>query len=308
MTALLLLLVLAVVTAPLSAVGQPAKLPRVATLGSEPTPVWDVFERRLSQLGYVDGRTVVRERRWSRGFAERVPGLLAELLAAEPDLVITSMLPPPPRVHPTPCPPILAIGVADAYGTCRIVPVARMSLAASATELSTTHLRLATSAVPAATRLTVVTDSAQPFLVEYVRGLQRAAASGHVGLVVLDVTAEPDPVALITRHAPDALIIAPAFGDPHVRKQLVHYATRRRIPVVGSHLADGVLIAADYDWVDLGRRAADFVDQLLKGAKPTDLGVDAPIKLGVIVDRRAAVAVGLSLPESLLSQADQVLD
>jgi putative ABC transport system substrate-binding protein len=69
-----------------------------------------------------------------------------------------------------------------------------------------------------------------------------------------------------------------------------------------------VVIAADYDWLDLGRRAAEFVDRLAKGGKPTDLRADAPIKLGVVVDRRTARALGLTLPESLVKQADQVLD
>ncbi len=300
---------LAVFLAPVAVVAQqPTAVPRVATLGSEPTAVWDVFQRRLNELGYVEGRTVTFERRWSRGVIERVPALVTELLATKPDVLVTSMLPPPPRIDAAPCAPILAIGVADPYGACRVFPVARMSLAASAAELGAAHLRLATTAVPAAARFVVVTDSAQPYLVEYVRALQRAAASRQVTLAALDVTAESDLTAVITRHAPDVLIVAPAFSAPHARKQLVQYATRRRLPVVGSHLADGVLIAADYDWVDLGRRAADFVDQILKGVRPTELRVDTPIKLDVIVDRRAATALGLTLPDALLSQATQVLD
>ena len=86
------------------------------------------------------------------------------------------------------------------------------------------------------------------------------------------------------------------------------YAARGRIPAIGSHVADGVVVAANYDWVDLGRRAAGFVDQLLKGARPADLPATAPTKFEVIVDRRAARAVGLTLPASLLSRADQVLE
>jgi putative ABC transport system substrate-binding protein len=281
---------------------------RVATVGSEPTQVWDVFQRRLAELGYVEGRNLVLERRWSHGFSERVPALVAELLATRPDVLVTSMLPPPPRIDPSLCTAILAIGVAEPYADCRVVPVARLSPASSAAELSAVHLRLIRLAVPAARRIAVVTSSDNAYLAEYVRALDRVARSSGVDLIVVDASDATDVIGAISRQAPEALVVGPGFGVPTARRQLVGYATRRGIPAVGSHLADGVMIAADYDWVDLGRRAADFVDRLVKGTKAAELPVDTPIKLGIVVDRRAARSFGLTLPESLVTQADQILD
>ena len=287
----------------------PAPVYRVATLGADSTNVWDTFHRRLKELGYVEGRNLILERRWSHGYEDRLPTLLAEVLGAKPDVLITSMLPPVSRIDPAQCIPILAIAVWEPYGSCRVFPVARMSQAASAREVSAAHFRLARTAVPDASRFAVLTDSDRPFLVEYVRELGAAAAG--VALHVLDVSGDPDLGRLasaITREAPDVLIVGPGFMRPDSRRQIVRFATSRGIPSIGSHVADGVVIAADYDWTRLARRTADLVDQLLKGAKPADLSMGAPIRFEVIVDGRVAKALGLTIPESVLSQADRVLN
>ncbi len=310
--AALAFLALALLAAPPTAQAQQSPVvSRVATLGAEPSRVWDAFQRRLRDLGYVEGHNLILERRWSQGFAERLPALVAELLSAKPDVLVASMFPPTARISPAECVPILAIGVGEPYGACPTLPVARMSLASSAQELSATHLRLAKSAMPSASRVAVVTNSTRPFLVDYVSGLQAAAASLGVAVHVLDVGTDPDLgnlAATIARQAPDALIVGPSFSQPEHRRQIVRYAARGRIPAIGSYLADGVVIAADYDWVELARRAASLVDQFLKGVKPADLRSDAPSKFEVVVDLRAAKVLGLMIPESLLAQADQVLE
>ena len=284
---------------------------RVAILGADPTQVWDAFERRLRDLGYVEGRNLVLERRWSQGHADRVPSLLADLMKVKPALLVTDTFLRTDRIDPGQCVPLLAIGVAEPYGACPVFPVARRSLTSSAKEVSATHLQLALAAVPSARHLLVLTNSKLTFLVDYVGELQTAAKLGGVAVEVFDVSGGSslaEVTATITRQAPDVLILGPAFDQPEVRRQIVGYATRGRIPAVGSHMADGVVVAANYDWVDLGRRAASFVNLLLKGAKPADLPATAPTKFEVIVDRRAAKAVGLTLPASLLSRADQVLE
>jgi putative ABC transport system substrate-binding protein len=296
---------------PIAQAQQPAPVHRVATLGADPTQIWDIFQRRLKELGYVEGQNLIIERRWSAGYEDRLPTLLAELLRVKPDVLVASMFPPTARIDPAQCAPILAVGVGEPYGSCRTYPVARMSQASSAMEVSATHLRLARAIVPAASRFTVLTDSARPFLVEYVRGLEAAAASAGVTVRVIDVSGDPDLnqiAAAITREAPDVLIVGPNFARPDSRRQIVRFATARRIPSVGSYAADGVVIAADYDWADLARRAADFVDQLLKGAKPADLSTGAPARFEVILDGRVAKILGLTIPESVLSQADRVLN
>ena len=109
---------------------------RIATLGADTTQVWDVFHRRLKELGYVEGQNLILERRWSHGYEDRVPTLLAELLRTKPDVLVTSMLPPTSRIEAEQCVPILAIAVWEPYGSCRTVPVARMSQASSAREVS----------------------------------------------------------------------------------------------------------------------------------------------------------------------------
>jgi len=284
---------------------------RIATLGADTTQVWDVFHRRLKELGYVEGENLILERRWSHGYEDRVPTLLAELLRSKPDVLVTSMLPTTSRIEAEQCVPILAIAVWEPYGSCRTVPVARMSQASSAREVSANHLRLARAAVPGASHFLVLANSERPFLVEYVRGLESSAATEGVTLHVLDAGIDPDIgnlAAAITREAPDVLIVAPSFLRPDARRQIVRFATARRIPSIGSYVADGVLIAADYDWTALALRAADFVDQLLKGATPLDLSTGAPPRFEIIVDGRVAKILGLTIPESVLSQADRVLN
>jgi len=308
--AVLALFVLAVV-APGPNAQTAAPFSRVAILGADATQVWDAFERRLRDLGYAEGRNLVLERRWSQGHADRVPGLLADLMKVKPAVLVTDTFLRTDRIDPGQCVPLLAIGVAEPYGACPVFPVARRSLTSSAKEVSATHLQLALAAVPSARHLLVLTNSKLTFLVDYVGELQTAAKLGGVTVGVFDVSGGSslaEVTSTITRQAPDVLILGPAFDQPEVRRQIVGYATRGRIPAVGSHVADGVVVAANYDWVDLGRRAASFVDLLLKGAKPADLPATAPTKFEVIVDRRAAKAVGLTLPASLLSRADQVLE
>jgi putative ABC transport system substrate-binding protein len=284
---------------------------RIATLGADTTQVWDVFHRRMRELGYVEGQNLLLERRWSHGYEDRVPTLLAELLRTNPDVLVTSMLPPTSRIDAGQCVPILAIAVWEPYGSCRTVPVARMSQASSAREVSAHHFTLARTAVPGASRFLALTNSERPFLVEYVSGLESNAAAAGVSLHVLDAGSDPDIgnlAAAITREAPDVLIVSPNFLRPDARRQIVRFATARGIPSIGSYIADGVLIAADYDWTALARRAADFVDQLLKGAKPMDLSTGAPTRFEVIVDGKVAKVLGLTIPESVLSQADRVLN
>ena len=186
-----------------------------------------------------------------------------------------------------------------------------MSQAASARDVSATHLRLARAAVPAASRFAVLTDSDRPFLVEYVRELGVAATAAGVVVHPLDVSGDPDLGRLasaITKEAPDVLIVGPSFMRPDSRRQIVRFATLRGIPSIGSYVADGVVIAADYDWTQLARRTADFVDQLLKGVKPADLPTGEPPRFEVIVDGQVAKTLGLTIPESVLSQADRVLN
>ena len=307
--------VAALLTTPLSAHAQPAApVYRVATLGADPTLVWDVFQRRLKELGYVEGGNLALERRWSGGYEDRLPRLLTELLHTKPDvLVSSSMVPPTPGIDASRCVPILTIAVSEPYGsTCRAYPVARMTQSASAREVSAIHLKLARNLLPSASRFAVLTDSDRPFLADYVKGLETAAAATGATVRVLDVSSDQDIgnlAAAITREAPDLLIVGPSFlRRPDARRQIVSFATARGIPSIGSYVADGVVIAADYDWTALARRAADFVDQLLKGAKPVDLSTGAPTRFEVIVDGRVAKILGLTIPESVLSQADRVLN
>ena len=285
---------------------------RVATVGADPTQVWDAFDRRLRELGYVEGGNLMLDRRWSHGYEDRLPTLMNEALRARPDVLITSTLPPAPQVEARQCVPILAIAVWEPYGSCPISPVARMSQASSARDVGAMHWKLARSAFPAAARLAVLTDSDRPFLVAYVRELQAAAAAAGITLHVLDVSGDPDLGRLasaIKQAAPDLLLVGPSFMPPDSRRQILRFARSRRIPSIGSHIADGVVIAADYDWAQLARRTADLVDQILKGADTSAvLSIAAPAKFEIAIDERIARSLGVTIPQSVRAQADRVLN
>jgi putative tryptophan/tyrosine transport system substrate-binding protein len=309
---LMLFLVAAPSTAPLAAApARAAPRYRVGIVGAEPTQVWDAFGRRLQDLGYVEGRNLILERRWFYGYPERMRSLMTELLGMKPNVLVTSMFPPAVAVDPGHCVPILLIGVGEPYGPCRIFPVVDMSFSSSAKELSAAHLRLTTTAIRSVSQIAVITDSGQSFLRDYVSGLQAAAVSSGVTVYVLDLTRTSDVDSLfaaITRQGPDAVIMAPGLAQPAFRRQIVHYLTTHRIPTIGSHVGDGVVVAADYDWVELGRRAASVVDRILTGVRPADLHLDDAAKLEVTIDLKAASAVGLTIPPSVLQQADRLLE
>src|SRR5499427_783267 len=307
------LCITALASAPPGSMAQPAAPYRVATLGADPTQVWDVFQRRLRELGYVEGHNLIVDRRWSSGYEDRLPKLMADLLRGNPDVIVTSsMISADTRIEAAPCVPILVIAVAEPYGPCRTYPVARLSEAASAHEVSATHFRLARALVPSAARFAILTSADRPYLVEYVKGLEKAAAAAGLAVNVLDVGTEPDLAnlaAAIRRATPDVLLVGPRFLlRPDWRRQIVGFATSRGIPSIGSYVSDGVVIAADYDWSSLGRRAADFVAELLKGTAPSQLATGTPVKFEVIVDRRVAKSLQLTIPEPVLSQADRILD
>jgi len=307
------LCIAALASAPAESIAQPAAPYRVATLGADPTQVWDIFQRRLRELGYVEGHNLIIDRRWSSGYEDRLPKLMADLLRGRPDVIVTSsMISADTRIEAAPCVPILVIAVAEPYGPCRTYPVARLSETASAHEVSATHFRLARALVPSAARFAILTSADRPYLVDYVRGLEKAAAAAGLAVNVLDVGTEPDLAnlaAAIRRAAPDVLLVGPRFLlRPDWRRQIVGFATSRGIPSVGSYVSDGVVIAADYDWSSLGRRAADFVAELLKGAAPSQLATGTPVKFEVIVDGRVAKSLQLAIPEPILSQADRVLN
>ena len=149
---LVVVLIASAMVPPVADAQQAAVIHRVAILGSDPAQVWDVFQRRLRDLGYIEGQNLVLERRWSQGSAERVSSLLSELVKIRPEVLVASMFPATGRIDAAQCMPILVIGVGEPYGTCRTVPVAQKSLADSAREVSVTHLQLARLAVPAPSR------------------------------------------------------------------------------------------------------------------------------------------------------------
>ena len=168
----------ALISAPTGITAQPAAPYRVATLGADPTQVWDIFQRRLRELGYVEGRNLIIERRWSSGYEDRLPTLMANLLRGNPEVIVTSsMVSADTPIEPAHCVPILLIAVAEPYGPCRTYPVARLSEAASAHEVGATHFRLARALVPSAARFAVLTNADRPYLIEYVKGLEKAVAA-----------------------------------------------------------------------------------------------------------------------------------
>src|SRR5499425_3443188 len=121
---LIVLCIVSLLLAPILIAAQPSAPYRVATLGADPTQVWDVFHRRLRELGYVEGRNLTIERRWSSGYEDRLPKLMADLLRGSPDVIVTSsMLSTDTRIEAAPCVPILVIAVAEPHGPCRTYPV-----------------------------------------------------------------------------------------------------------------------------------------------------------------------------------------
>jgi len=320
--AALLLLILSAF--PRSHAQQPAPGFRIGLLipassQAPPLPSIKAFLQRLEELGYSEGRNLTVERRFSEERPERFAELAADLARVKPDVIVAVSTPAALAAkQATQTIPIVMIYVGDPVGTGLVSTLGRpggnlTGVSDMATDLSAKRVELLRETVPRLSRLAVVWNSADPGMVLRAREIERAAQ-------VLGLTMEPWSVrspaefdgtfASIAKKPPDAVFVVAEILTVTYRKRVLDFAATSQIPAMyefGLFAKDGGLMAYGPDLLDVFRRGADYVDKLLKGAKPLDIPVEQPAKVGLVVNLKAANALGLTFPQSVLIRADEVI-
>jgi putative ABC transport system substrate-binding protein len=312
--------------APLAAEAQQAgKVYRIGYISNSPpsTPetsrIYEAFRQGLLERGWVEGQNAVIEWRFAEGRMERFPDLAADLMRLKVDIVVTLGGPAARAAkQATTTTPIVAIAVSDPVGQGLVASLARpggnvTGLATLFPELAVKRLELLKEALPGVSRVAVLWNAANPGNVIILRGVQAAAQTLGVTLQTREVRGPDDfeaAFAKMRRERPDALMI---LDDPllfQYRASIVDFAAKRRLPAmhpIRESVEAGGLIAYSVNLAELNRRAAEYVDKILKGAKPADLPVEQPTKFELVINLKTAKALGLTIPPSLLRRADEVI-
>jgi putative tryptophan/tyrosine transport system substrate-binding protein len=321
-------LLLSLLVAPLAAVvAQPReKVPRVGYLnpGSAADPArlhrFEAFRQGLRALGYVDGQTIALESRWAEGSYERYPALVADLIRVPVDVIVTVGGAATKAVHQAARTiPIVMSVVIDPVGSGLVPNLAHpggnvTGLSIMASDLVGKQLEVLKEVVPNVSRVALLWNPDNPGSVPQVRAAEVAARAFGVQLHLLEARGPQEidsAFAAMTSERVGALVVlADAILGLNQRSQIVALAAERRLPAVygiREYAEAGGLIVYSADFLDLERRAATFVDKILKGAKPSDLPVEQPTKFELALNLKTAQVLGITFPPMLLFQADEVI-
>ncbi len=313
------ILTLSLLWPPLAAAApQLAKIPRVGLL--DYMPFWEPFLEGLRELGYVEGQNIALEYRPTEGQADRLPDLAAELVRLNVDVIVTVSSTPATLAakRATTTIPIVMVGVGDPLRTGLVPSLARPTgnLTGSsqlAPQVSGKRLELLKAAVPTCSRVAFLWNPANPAQIHHFHDVQEAARILGLTLQPLEVRVSDDldrAFAAIARERPDALLIT---GDPvhqlHVGR-IIDFATKMRLPSMyqlQENVIAGGLMSYGASLPELLRRGAFYVDKILKGAKPGDLPIEQPMTFELIINLKTAQALGLTIPPTLLFQADEII-
>jgi putative ABC transport system substrate-binding protein len=286
---------------------------------SESSHVWEAFFRGLRELGYVEGQNIVIEGRWYGDNVERLPGLAGELARLQVDVIVAAAPPAPEEAkRATSTIPIVMANHADPVGSGLVASLARpggnvTGLSISSPALRGKQLELLKEVVPGLSRVAALVNPAIPGHERDVRELELAARSLKMRLHVVearDPSAFADAFSGATKERAGALIVLRGSMFFAHRARLAELAAQRRLPAIyllREHVEAGGLMAYGVDLRDLFRRAAGYVDRILKGAKPADLPVEQPMKFELVINLKTARALGLTLPPAVLARTDQVI-
>ena len=323
-----LIVTLALLVAPLAAEAQ--RTAKVARLGYlTPFPLlseaarlqspMDPFWQTLRELGWIEGQNLIVEGRSAEGSDERLPELAAELVRLNVDVILAVATPATlAATHATHTIPIVFTAVGDPLGAGVITSLARpgeniTGVTSRSLDLDQRRLELLKEAVPGVTRVAVLWNPTNPANVLALRRMQADARALGVQLHPVEVQNTPDvatALAAITHEQAEALFVHP---DPFITlhsRQIVDFATQHHLPAIYGappFVEAGGLLVYMVNSPDLARRTAVYVDKILKGAKPADLPVEQPMKFELVINLKTAKALGLTIPPTLLFQADEVI-
>ena len=314
----------AAVAWPLAARGQQAgKLPTIGFLvvGTPSTHgQWvAAFVQRLRELGWIEGRTVAIEYRWAEGRTERLAEIATDFVRLRVDVIVThSAAPVLAAKQATSVIPIVFAAVADPLGSGLVASLARpdgnvTGLSVQQTDTAGKRLELLREVVPGLRRLAILANIGNPGNVLEMGEVQAAARTFDLEVALLEIRRAEDiaPAFEALKGRADALYVAtdPLLNTNRLRISIL--ALGARLPTMHGFrepIEAGGLISYGANFPDLFRRAADYVDKILRGAKPADLPVEQPTKFDLVINRTTAKALGLTVPPSLLAIADEVIE
>jgi ABC-type uncharacterized transport system substrate-binding protein len=303
---------------------QPKKVPRigyltVASLASE-TSIGEAFQRGLRELAYVEGQNIAIERRSADGVYNRLPELAAELIRIKVDLILsggTSATRVAQKATST-IPIVMGDSTDDPVTAGFVVSLARpgkniTGLTSISTELSGKRLELLKEVLPKAIHTAVLLNPNNPRHLSRLKEIEVAAQAIGITIQPLAVRSSKEfegAFRTAVKERADALnVMGDALFNSH-RKQIADLAAKHRLPAMYEKyefVATGGLVSYGVDLDDLYRRAATYVDKILKGAKPDDLPVEQPKKFELIINLKTAKQIGISIPPNVLARADRVI-
>ena len=317
----LLALTLAPLAAPLAAEAQPpTKVPRIGVLWPvSDDPTLEAFRQGLRSLGYIEGQNLLIEYRYAGGKDALLPDLAAQLVHLNPDVILTwTVVGARVAKQATATIPIVSGSMSDPVAAGLVASLARpggnlTGLTSLTPQLSAKRLQLISEVVPGLPRVAVL-STPNPTAQLGLRETEVAARSLGVRLQALDVRS-PDDLdsafsAIVRERAGAVIVLADALFIQH-RKRLVDLAAKHRLPAIyfgKEHVDAGGLMSYAPSFPDMFRRAAIYVDKILKGAKPADLPVEQPTKFELVVNLKTAKALGLTIPPSVLARTDHVIE
>jgi putative ABC transport system substrate-binding protein len=280
----------------------------------------EAFRQGLRALGYVVGQNITIEYRWGDGKNERLPGFAAELVNLKLDVIVTHGVVATRAVGQASATiPIVIAAADDPLATGLVASLARpggniTGLSVITPDLSEKRLELLKEILPGLTRVAVLWNSGNPISEPELRKTEAAGRSLGLqlqSLGVRDFHEVASAFSSMKRDRAGALfLVSDAMFFGH-RKEIVDLATSNRLPLA-AHLREfadaGGLVTYGPNVVDLHRRAATYVDKILKGANPGDLPIEQPTKFDLVINLKTAKALGLAIPQSLLARADQVIE
>ena len=299
----------------------PGKIPRVGVMyaGAAPNPGAEALRRGLAELGWVDGQNVVIEWRYAEGRPERYPALVAELVRLNVDVLVagggTSGAQAAQRATGTI--PIVLPVIGDPVAAGLVSSLARpggniTGLSMLNTEISAKRVQLLQEVMPAVARIAILRDPSTP--AADMTATEAAARALGLRLQVLRAGRPeelPGAFQAVRKTGAEALIVLASGFFNTQRRQLIDLAARHRLVTVWEHrdfADDGGLMSYGPNLVDMNRRAARYIDRILKGATPADLPVEQPTVFELVINMKTARMLGLTIPPAVLARADRVIE
>jgi putative ABC transport system substrate-binding protein len=302
---------------------QPTSIPRIGfliTASPSTMSTWvEAFRQGLRELGYVEGKNILTEHRYAEGKLDRLPALADELVRFQVHIIVTAGSSSTRAAkRATATIPIVMAFDDDPVGSGFAASLARpgANITGSSTlspEIRAKQLELLKEIVPKLSRVGVLGDVTRPGIPQALREINLAADALRVHIQFLEVRDPKDietAFRAVSKEQADAVLVLPSPITFSHRRRVIAFAEQGRLPAMFSFpefVEDGGLMSYGANIADLYRRAATYVDKILKGAKPADLPIEQPTKFELIINLRAAKQIGLTVPPTVLARADRVI-